>query len=214
MGGDGRIRREVCRFGSWNIGSMTGRSGEIADELKNRRVDVCCLQEVRWKGGSARCVGAKGRRYKLFWSGKGEAGGVGIMVKEEMVENVLEVKRRSDRVMSLLLVMGKRLTRVVCAYAPQQGRSTDEKVAFYDELLEELLAVHDDEFLIVGGDFNGHVGEFSDGYDGVHGGYGTGARNEEGKLLLEFADSTGLTIANTLFKRERKRLMTYRSGGI
>ena len=210
--GEGRARREVCRFGSWNIGLLTVRSSEIADELRRRRVDVCCLQEVRWKGGSARCVGVKGKRYKVFWSGKGDSGGVGVMIKEELSDKVLEVRRKSDRVMSLLLVLGKRLTRVVCAYAPQQGRTMEEKLEFYDDMLAELLLVGHDEFLIVGGDFNGHVGEAADGYEEVHGGYGVGERNEEGKMVLELADATGLVLANTLFKREKRRLITYRSG--
>ena len=39
-----------------------------------------------------------------------------------------------------------------------------------------------------------------------------GERNEEGKMVLELADATGLVLANTLFKREKRRLITYRSG--
>ena len=42
------------RFGSWNVGSMVGRSMEIVDELRKRKVDVCCVQETRWSGGSAK----------------------------------------------------------------------------------------------------------------------------------------------------------------
>ena len=34
------------------------------------------------------------------------------------------------------------------------------------------------------GDFNGHVGSHIGGFDGVHGGYGVGQRNLEGKMLL------------------------------
>ena len=58
------------RVGSWNIGSMNGKGGEIADELWRRKVDVCALQETRWRGGSAKFLGAKGRRYKFVWLGR------------------------------------------------------------------------------------------------------------------------------------------------
>ena len=88
----------------------------------------------------------------------------------------------------------------------------EEKLEFYDDMVAELLLVGHDEFLIAGGDFNGHVGEAADGYPGIHGGYGVGERNEEGKMMLELADATGLVLANTLFKREKRRLITYRSG--
>ena len=63
-------------------------------------MDVCCLREVRWRGQGARLLGAMGRRYKLWWSGNRDGiGGVGILVKEELCEKVVEVRRGSDRVM-------------------------------------------------------------------------------------------------------------------
>ena len=60
-----------------------------------RRLDFCCVQETRWKGGSARTLGKEGQRYKLFWQGCGEGvAGVGILVKEKWVESVIEVKNQ------------------------------------------------------------------------------------------------------------------------
>jgi hypothetical protein len=52
------------RFGTWNVGSLCGRSLEVADELWRRRVDVCAVQETRWKSEATKFIGAKGRRYK------------------------------------------------------------------------------------------------------------------------------------------------------
>ena len=66
-------------------------------ELRKRKVDVCCIQEVRWKGQGARSVGASGQRYKLWWSvNDARFGGVGILVKEEISGNVVEVGRKCD----------------------------------------------------------------------------------------------------------------------
>ena len=49
-------------------------------------------------------LGMKGRRYKLWWSGKGDGvGGVEVMVKEELCENVVEVRRVGDRVMTVVV---------------------------------------------------------------------------------------------------------------
>ena len=60
-------------------------------------IDVCYLQEVRQRWQVARTLRLKGRRYKLWWSGKGDRfGGVGAMVKEELCEKVVEVRRISD----------------------------------------------------------------------------------------------------------------------
>ena len=34
------------RVGTWNIDSLTGRSGELVEALAERRMDVACVQEV------------------------------------------------------------------------------------------------------------------------------------------------------------------------
>jgi len=37
------------RIGSLNIGTLTGRSRELSDALKRRRIDIACVQEVKWQ---------------------------------------------------------------------------------------------------------------------------------------------------------------------
>ena len=54
------------RIGTLNVGSMKGRSGEVADMAARRRLDFCCLQETRWKGGSVRSHGKEGAMYKFY----------------------------------------------------------------------------------------------------------------------------------------------------
>ncbi|KAK3518519.1 hypothetical protein QTP70_001511 [Hemibagrus guttatus] len=52
-------------------------------------------------------------------AGDSKRNGVGVVVKEEFVRNVLEVKRVSDRVMSLKLEIEGVMLNVVSGYAPQ-----------------------------------------------------------------------------------------------
>ena len=47
----------TLRFATWNVGTMVGRGMEIVMELMKRRVSVCCIQEVRWKGDGVRFMG-------------------------------------------------------------------------------------------------------------------------------------------------------------
>ena len=58
------------RVWTCNLGSLS-EDGEICEELRKRMIDVCCSQDVRWRGQGARILGMKGRRYKQWWSGKG-----------------------------------------------------------------------------------------------------------------------------------------------
>ena len=60
--------------------------------------------------------------------------GIGILVKEDLSERVVEVRRRSDRIMSTVLMFGKEIVRVICGYGSQSGRTMTEKQRFYDEL--------------------------------------------------------------------------------
>ena len=61
------------------------------------------------------------------------------------------------------------------------------------------------------GDFNGHIGEKVDGFEGVHGRNGTGERYLEGRMLLEFCDQKDLRVANTWFKKEKRKVTYYSS---
>jgi len=42
------------RVGTWNIDSLTGRSGELVEALAERQMDVACVQETRWRGTHTR----------------------------------------------------------------------------------------------------------------------------------------------------------------
>ena len=53
-----------------------GRVCQVVETLSRRKVDVCCIQETRYRGGNCRIIMGKDTRYKLYWSGndKGTAG--------------------------------------------------------------------------------------------------------------------------------------------
>ena len=48
------------------------------------------------------------------------------------------------------------------------------KSSFCDEMASELDLKKVNELVFGLGDFNGHVGKFVNGFEGVHGGYGVG----------------------------------------
>ncbi|KAK3544230.1 hypothetical protein QTP86_008321 [Hemibagrus guttatus] len=57
--------------------------------MERRKVDILCVQETRWKGSKACSIGAG---FKLFYYGvDSKRNGVGVVLKEEFVRNVLEV---------------------------------------------------------------------------------------------------------------------------
>ena len=59
------------------------------------------------------------------------------MVKEELCENLVKVRRASDRVMTVAVVSEEDVLRLICGYPAQSGTSLEEKQSFYDELKSE-----------------------------------------------------------------------------
>ncbi|GKD21606.1 retrovirus-related pol polyprotein LINE-1 [Tanacetum coccineum] len=98
-----------------------------------------------------------------------------------------------DRIISLTLVIEGEAVNVISAYVPQVG---------------------------LRGDLNGHIGATTEGYSGVHRGFGYEVRNEEGRSILDFATAHDLAISlpgeacssqhrllamDTIFKRVQRR---------
>ncbi|KAK3505771.1 hypothetical protein QTP70_019711, partial [Hemibagrus guttatus] len=199
------------RIGTLNVGTMTGKGRELADVMERRKVDILCVQETRWKGSKARSIGAG---FKLFYYGvDSKRNGVGVVLKEEFVRNVLEVKRVSDRVMSLKLEIEGVMLNVVSGYAPQVGCELEEKERFWSELDEVMESIPTGERVVIGADFNGHVGEGNTGDEEVMGKFGVKERNLEGQMVVDFAKRMDMGVVNTYFQKREEHRVTYKSGG-
>ena len=69
---------------------MTGRGRELADIMERRNVDILCLKETKWKRSKERNIGGG---CKLFYNGADKRkNGIGIVVREKLVQSVLEVE--------------------------------------------------------------------------------------------------------------------------
>ncbi|KAK3543919.1 hypothetical protein QTP70_031829, partial [Hemibagrus guttatus] len=150
--------------------------------------------------------------FELLPSGR-KRNGVGVVLKEEFVRNVLEVKRVSDRVMSLKLEIEGVMLNVVSGYAPQVGCELGEKERFWSELDEVMESIPTGERVVIGADFNGHVGEGNTGDEEVMGKFGVKERNLEGQIVVDFAKRMDMGVVNTYFQKREEHRVTYKSGG-
>ncbi|KAL5145603.1 Craniofacial development protein 2 [Glycine soja] len=129
--------------------------------------------------------------------------GVGIIVDKEWKKDVVDVRRVGDRIIALKLVVGQDTFNVISGYAPQVGLAEHFKVKFWEDLEGVLQDIPQGEKVFLGGDLNGHVGSVARGFEGVHGSFGLGEMNGEGKSILEFLEALDLSIAN-IWKSDRK----------
>ena len=91
---------------------MRGRASEIVETISRRKISLCAIQKSRWKGCSARMITGKDSKYKFLWSGdESGLGGVGVLVKEALVENAVSVERINNRIMHIRIMINK-ITRI------------------------------------------------------------------------------------------------------
>ena len=68
------------RFMTANMGSMPGKSREIADIMHRRTIMIACVQETKWKGSKAKEIGGG---LKLYYHGICRArNGIGIILSK------------------------------------------------------------------------------------------------------------------------------------
>ncbi|KAM1065762.1 hypothetical protein ACFX2B_021024 [Malus domestica] len=211
LGQKGRVQESKMRLGTWNIGTLTGKSMEVVEVMVRRRINIMCLQETKWVGRKAKDLENSG--FKLWYSGTNRTiNGVGIIVDKTLTQDVVDVKRVGDRIMAIKIVIGQELINVISAYAPQVGLDTSSKEKFWEDLGDLVQGIAHTEKLFIGGDLNGHVGRETGNYGGFHGGHGFGERNEDGEAILDFAMAYDLFLANTFFKKREEHVITYKSG--
>ena len=82
-------------------------------------------------------------------------GGVGLMVKKDLVNGIVEVKRVSSRVITIKIVVNEKILSNIPVYCPQSGSSEKYKEDFYNELSIEILVRNGE--CIIRGYFNVYV---------------------------------------------------------
>ena len=119
-----------------NFDSMTGRGRAIADLMKHGKVAVLCVQETRWSGNKAKELGDG---YKMIYSKAiNNRNGVGIILSKEMKNLVVEMNRKSDRLLWIRLALKDFNINIFSVYAPQIGSSEKEKEQLWADLQEEM----------------------------------------------------------------------------
>ena len=172
-----KAKKIKLRVATLNIGTMTDKGrevGYVAEFIEQRGVDILYVQETRWKGERARCIG---KGYKMWYCGSGnKKNGVEIILKKEHVDRVVELWRVTDRIMCLKMELDNTMLNVISAYAPQVGYIHEEKETFWLDLDETVEKIGTKEQKNCGGaDLKGHVGD-----EECMGRHGLGKKNNEG----------------------------------
>ncbi|KAK3574085.1 hypothetical protein QTP86_002865 [Hemibagrus guttatus] len=84
---------------------------------------------------------------------------------------------------------------------------------FWSELDEVMESIPMGERVVIGADFNGHVGEGNRGDEEVMDKFGVKERNLEVQMVVDFAKRMDMAVVNTYFQKREEHRVTYKSGG-
>ncbi|KAK3525112.1 hypothetical protein QTP86_016485, partial [Hemibagrus guttatus] len=102
--------------------------------------------------------------------------------------------------------------KVILKSFPAVCCEIEEKKRFWSELDEVMESIPTGERVVIGADFNGHVGEGNKGDEEVMGKFGVKERNLEGQMVVDFAKRMDMAVVNTYFQKREEHRVTYTSG--
>ena len=187
-----------------------GRALDVLSVYDRLGCDVIDLQETRRSGYSTftqagysvYCSGECGGENR----GKEEQGGVGLAVRTFIRRAALPPEFISDRLLEDTLELRGRAKVVTffVAYAPNEIHNARSKHAFWTTLDRAVEEVPRHEQLFGLMDANARTGRREKGGVGnkdnkILGAYGRDTLNDNGELLLSFANNHDLAIVNTFF---------------
>ena len=147
--------------------------------------------------------------FRLYYNLKGRKGqhGVGLAIKEEIVKKAGEygitIECISARLLKARIPIKSNFVTFVVAYAPTDEAPEGQKAKYMAAHNCTVASVPAREYVIILTDADARTGKRGEGGgeadSKVLGAYGRDKLNENGKLLLVFAEDNKLALLNTFF---------------
>jgi exonuclease III len=104
------------RVGTWNVESFTGKIREVVDIMIRRRVNILCVQEMKWKGQKTK--EEEDTNFKLWYTGTMlTKNDVGTVIDKSLKDGMVDTKRQEDMIILVKLLVGDLVFNVISAYA-------------------------------------------------------------------------------------------------
>lgn len=175
----------------------------IIAEAKVLDADFIGLQEVRRPGEGEHVRDG----YTLYSMGEKEKkrSGVGILMKNNLVKDIIHVARKSSRIIAMWGKFHGMKMAILSVYAPTEHYDMDVKEEFYAEMDMVIESIPNEyrKNIVILGDFNARIGEYDPIWYNIRGKYGIRSElNENGQLLLDLCARNNLLIANSMFRKK------------
>ena len=204
---NGIRNRTTLRIATLNVGTLRGKEEEMVMVMRERRIDILEVCETRLSGGGVKVLHDD---FQLIYSGgQDNIHGVGVILSPELAQRVNNFEQVNERMLTFSLKMNEGNLSFIQVYVPQQGRPTEEREVFYQELQIVKDRVPHHENVILMGDLNGHVGQDRRGIENVIGAHSIGDRNAAGDSVVDFCVQNNMSIMNTFYKHRESHKWTW-----
>lgn len=134
-------KRNIIRFGCWNITSWNKHDQEVIAEMNRQNIDVCALTETKKKGKGNTKYG----NYPLVYSGKRKEEraekGVALIIHEKFEKNIEDVDYIDERILHVTLNLQEGKINIISIYAPDISKSKDIREAFLNKMQDLLTSI-------------------------------------------------------------------------
>lgn len=174
------------------------RRRDLLQYVVDAAIDILIVQGTRQKFISEHSMDG----YRWYFEASGDSGpdlmaGVAVLLSPRILQGMTVTKRLvvRHRCMALVLASPQFRIHVIAAYAPQETADPQTKRDFWQQLTKYQGSARRREWLLLGIDANGHIGE--DGMAPYCGSQQPAKWNSNGQSLAEFCYNARLYIENT-----------------
>ena len=106
--------------------------------MVRRDVSILCVHETKWV---VKKLELQSWGYKLWYTGRDrDRNGVGVIINKQLLENMVEIRRKGDKILLVKLILGREIFNIISIYAPQVGLDESSKRQFQEDLDEMCKA--------------------------------------------------------------------------
>ncbi|XP_014473798.1 PREDICTED: craniofacial development protein 2-like [Dinoponera quadriceps] len=206
-----RQKNMVFEFSTWNVRTLykTGDLLSVISQIGKYKLPVVAVQETRRHGNGINDV----KGHSVLYSGKKKGtheSGVAFIANQTFKNNIID-QAINDRICTMQIRMKFYNITMINIYAPTEDKKPNIKDEFYNKLETMLDDVPSNDVKIVLGDYNAQIGKEKEFRKIVRRNSLHDVSNDNGKRMIDFAESGNLIVSSTQFARKDIHKQTWRS---
>ena len=195
---------EVFDIITWNVQRMSlgtfnkRKVKAVAEIARKNNWDAVLLSEISAKNDGTIWLGQDENLIAITFSRK-----AAILIRGQLLKLWCEGGQRTIRKERSITIKARDLS-LTSVYMPVwKGNNEEEIEAAKEDLKSHIDGTKADEIVLVGGDFNAHIGQ-NEHRPGICGKFGLRSSNRQGEELIDFCVENNLAYCNSFYQHKRR----------